>query len=332
MGLNIGEIVPKKSINFTNLKNKIIAVDASNIIYQFLSTIRQPDGTPLQDSKGNITRHLSGLFYRNINLLNEGLKLVYVFDGKPPELKSGTKEKRLQVKETAKERYEQAKKQKDIIGMKRYSQQLASLTPKIAEESKELLEAMGIQIIQAPSEAEAQAAYMCNKGRVYAVASQDYDALLFKSRILIQNLTLSRRRKTVSGYVDITPEMIELEKVLNSLGINHDQLICLGILSGTDYNPGGIKGIGQKKALELVKQKKYPIKIFESFSDLNFDWKQIFELFKKHNVKDVEIKMPKYDADKVKKILLNREFSEKRIDSGLEKLEKAFDNRKQKEI
>ena len=74
MGLNIGEIVPKKQVEFSYLKNKVIAVDASNIIYQFLSTIRQPDGTPLQDSKGNITSHLSGLFYRNINLMNEGLK------------------------------------------------------------------------------------------------------------------------------------------------------------------------------------------------------------------------------------------------------------------
>ena len=83
MGLQVGEIVPRKAIEFSNLKNKVLAVDASNIIYQFLSTIRQPDGTPLKDKKGRITSHLSGLFYRNINLMQEGLKLVYVLMGKP---------------------------------------------------------------------------------------------------------------------------------------------------------------------------------------------------------------------------------------------------------
>lgn len=332
MGLNIGEIVPKKQVEFSFLKNKVIAVDASNIIYQFLSTIRQPDGTPLQDKKG-ITSHLSGLFYRNINLMNEGLKLVYVFDGKMPDLKHGTNVKRREVKEKAKEKYEKAKKMKDASEMFKFAKQLAKLTPEIAEESKKLLEAMGIQVIQAPGEAEAQASYMCKKNKVFCVASQDYDALLFQTPLLLQNLTLSRKRKTFSGYVEIFPQMIELDKVLNSLSINQDQLICLGILTGTDYNQGGVKGIGQKKALDIVKKYKYPVKIFESFEkELDFDWKDIFELFKKPKVKDVEIKFPKLNEDKVKKILLDREFSESRILSGLEKLNKAKEARKQQTL
>jgi len=119
MGLNIGEIIPRKAVQFGDLKGKTIAADASNIIYQFLSTIRQPDGTPLQDKKGNITSHLSGLFYRNINLMQEGLKLVYVFDGKMPKLKGGTIERREEVKEKAREKYEEAREKKDIEAMKR---------------------------------------------------------------------------------------------------------------------------------------------------------------------------------------------------------------------
>ncbi len=333
MGLNIGEIIQKKAIEFNDLKGKIIGVDASNIIYQFLSTIRQPDGTPLQDKKGRITSHLSGLFYRNINLLNEGLKLVYVFDGKMPSLKRSTIGKREEVKEKARKRYEEARKKEDIEVMRKYSQQLARLTPEIKEESKELLEAMGIQVVQAPSEAEAQASYMCKKRKVYAVASQDYDALLFSTPRLLQNLTLARKRKTISGYVEISPQMIELDNVLNSLGINQDQLICLGILSGTDYNPGGIRGIGQKKALELVKRYKYPVKIFEAVKEqVDFDWQEIFELFHKPKVKDVEIKFPKLQKEKVKKILLNRDFSESRVESGLEKLNKAIEERKQRTL
>src|SRR3989344_7674643 len=244
MGLKISEIVPKKAISFSDLKGKTLAVDAFNTIYQFLSTIRQSDGTPLMDNKKRITSHLSGLFYRNVNLLREGLKLVYVFDGQAPKLKTGTWERRTQAKENAFEKYEQAKKKEDIEEMGKYAKQLATLDEEKIKESKELLEAMGIMVVQAPGEGEAQAAYLSQKKDVYACASQDYDSLLFGAPLLVQNLTLARKRKTVSGYVSIEPEIIELEKVLNSLQINLDQLICLGILVGTDYNPGGVKGIG----------------------------------------------------------------------------------------
>ena len=255
MGLNIGDIIPRRAIEFSELKGKTIAIDASNVIYQFLSSIRQPDGTPLQDKEGRITSHLSGLFYRNINLLQEGLKLVYVFDGEMPELKHATNKKRREVKDEAREKYEKAREKEDVDGMGKYAKQLATLTDEIVEESKELLEAMGIQTIQAPGEAEAQASYLArNNEEIFAVGSQDYDSLLFQAPRLIQNLTLARRRKTFSGFVYINPELIELEKVLNTLQINHEQLICLGILCGTDYNPGGVRGIGQKKALEIVKK------------------------------------------------------------------------------
>ena len=101
MGLKISEIVPKQGTSFLELKNKVLAVDAFNTIYQFLSTIRQPDGTPLMDNQKRITSHLSGLFYRNINLLKEGIKLVYVFDGQAPKLKIRTWEKRTEIKNKA---------------------------------------------------------------------------------------------------------------------------------------------------------------------------------------------------------------------------------------
>jgi len=340
MGLQIGEIVPRKAIEFSELKGKTLAIDASNVIYQFLSTIRQADGTPLMDSNKKITSHLSGLFYRNINLMQEGLKLVYVFDGKMPDLKFRTYEKREEVKEEAQSRYEKAKDEEDIEGMRKYSQQLARLTPKIKEESKELLEALGIPCLQAPSEAEAQASFLTKKGKAYATGSQDYDSLLFQTPRLIQNLTLSRKRKTVSGFIYISPEMIELDRVLNNLGINHEQLICLGILAGTDYNPGGIKGIGQKKALDIVRKYKYPVKIFDSVAgqiemmpeENQFDWQEIFELFKKPDVENFEIKFPKINPEKVRKILISRDFSEERVSNALLRLAEEKEARKQKTL
>jgi len=342
MGLNIRDIIPRKELAFAELNNKILCVDAFNIIYQFLSTIRQPDGTPLMDNKKRITSHLSGLFYRNINLLSEGIKMIYVFDGKPPELKNVTHSKREDFRNIAEERYEQAKQREDFEAMKRYSSQLLRIDGEMIKESKELLTAMGIAVVQAPGEGEAEAAYLCRKKDfIYSVASQDYDSLLFGAPRLIQNLTLSRRRKTFSGYVEINPEIIELDRVLNLLEINLDQLICLGILVGTDYNPKGIPGIGQKKALEIVKKYKQPIFIFKSVEEQimslpepdRFDWKDIFELFKKPNVIDSEFNFGKINEEKIKSILIKEhDFSEERVEKQLEKLRLLKEKLKQKNL
>lgn len=330
MGLNIKDIIPRKEIEIKSLKGKIVCVDAFNTLYQFLSTIRQPDGTPLMDSKKRITSHLSGIFYRNIALLEEGIKMVYVFDGQAPELKAKTYKKRKEARDTAKEKYEVARDEEDIETMRKYSSQLIRLDDEMISEAKELLKAMGIGVVQAPSEGEAEAAYLCKiKDEVYASVSQDYDSLLFATPRLIRNLTLARKRKTFSGWVEIKPEIIELEDVFNKLDINLDQLICLGILVGTDYNPKGVPGIGQKKALDLVRKFKQPVLIFQEVEERimglpeedRFDWQVIFELFHKHEVKDVEFKFGKVEREKIKKILVEEhEFSEERIEKQLERL------------
>ncbi len=342
MGLNISEIIPRRELDVSELKGKIICVDAFNTLYQFLTSIRQPDGTPLMDSKKRVTSHLSGIFYRNTNLLAEGIKMVYVFDGIPPEQKIRTFRKRKEIRDLAEEKYKSAKDDEDLDSMKRYGSQLLRLNDEMIEESKELLEAMGIAVVQAPSEGEAEAAYLAKiKKEVYASVSQDYDSILFGAPKLIRNLTLARRRKTVSGYVEIKPEMIELDKVLNHLEINLDQLICLGILVGTDYNPKGIPRIGQKKALQIVKQNKSPALIFESIKEKmdalsdedKFDWKEIFELFHKPNVKNEKFKFGKIDEKKIKKILVEKhEFSLERIEKQLEKLKEIQEEQKQKDL
>ncbi|MEK6890690.1 MAG: flap endonuclease-1 [Nanoarchaeota archaeon] len=331
MGLNIRDIVPRKEISLEELKGKVIAIDAFNTLYQFLSSIRQHDGTLLQDSKGRVTSHLSGIFYRNMSLLNEGIKLIYVFDGIPPELKYETNTKRSEIKKQALEKYEDAKEKSDLESMRRYSQQTTRLTSEIIEESKELLIAMGIAVIQAPSEGEAQASYLVRTQQAYAVASQDYDCLLFGAPKIIQNLTLAKKRKTASGFIEIKPEMIELEKVLNSLQIDHDQMICLGIITGTDYNPGGIYRMGPKKALQVVQKFKQPSIIFKQFEEQDFNWQEIFEMFKKPDVDKIsEIEFPKFNPDKIKEILMEREFSEDRIDNQIKKHLELKEKKKQK--
>jgi flap endonuclease-1 len=341
MGLQISEIISKKEIQFSDLKNKTIAVDAFNAIYQFLTTIRQPDGTPLKDSKGNITSHISGLFYRNTNLILEGVKLIYVFDGEAPKLKGATHELRKEAKEHMKSKYDEASENEDVEAMGKYSRSNIYLDEQKIKESKELLKAMGIAVVQAPGEGEAEASYLAQRNEVYAVASQDYDCLMFKAPKLIQNLSLARKRKTISGYKEVFPQIIELQSVLNELEINQEQLICLGILCGTDYNPGGIKGLGPKKSLKIVKEYKTKEKIFDALEndekfekyEVTFNWKEIYKEIECPNIdKSVEIEFPKIDKQKIKEILMRYEFSEERINNQLGKLDELKREKMQRKL
>lgn len=339
MGVQISEIIPKKEIRLIDLKGKIIAIDAMNTLYQFLTTIRQIDGTPLKDNKGNITSHLSGLFYRNINLLTLGIKPIYVFDGKPPELKNEELKRRKDLKQKAEKKYEEAKQNQDIPSMRKYSQQFVKIDQKILDESKEFLKALGIPVIESQGEGEGEAAHLVASNAAWASASQDYDSLLYGTPKLIRNLTLSRKKKSSNGqYIETSIELIDFENLLNHLQINRDQLICLGILVGTDFNPGGIKGIGQMKALEIVRKYQYPIKIFEHIETnkkytIDFDWQEIFQEFKRYTQPNlIQIKFEKPNKNKVKEMLLKHDFSEDRINSGLEKLEIAEEGKKQKDL
>ncbi len=332
MGVQISEIIPRKKIELSELKDKVIAIDAFNTLYQFLTTIRQIDGTPLMDKNGDITSHLSGLFYRNINLLQEGIMPVYVFDGIPPELKQEEIKKRKEAKRIAEEKFKEAKEKENVEEMKKYGGRFVKITDKIIQQSKELLGAMGIPVIQAPSEGESEAAVLARTKKVWAAASQDYDSLLYATPYLIRNLVSAKRKKMPSGlYEDIKPELIEFQQVLNQLQIDKDQLICLAILVGTDYNPGGVMGVGQKRALEIVQRYKYPVTIFEQASkkyELTFDWQEIFKQFHEYESPyEEEIVFEKVNEKKVREILLAHDFSENRINAGLQRI-KAIDELK----
>ena len=326
MGVPIGELVSKKEQELENLNGRKVAIDAFNAIYQFLSTIRQRDGTPLMDSKGRITSHLSGLFYRTINLTEAGIKPVYVFDGKPPEFKKKELEKRAEAREEAREKWELALARGDLEEAKKYAQRASKVNELLIEDAKKLLELMGIPWVQAPSEGEAQAAYMASKGDVWASASQDYDSLLFGTPKLVRNLTITGRRKLPGKdiYIEVKPELILLEDVLNGLKLTREKLIELAILVGTDYNPGGIKGLGPKKALEIVRHSKDPLLKYQKTSDVDlYAIKEFFLNPPVTNEYKLEWKMP--DEEGVLRFLCDEhDFSEERVKNGLERLKKAI--------
>ncbi|MBS3167061.1 flap endonuclease-1 [Candidatus Woesearchaeota archaeon] len=319
MGVAITDLLKKEVLSFEELGGKKVAIDSSNVIYQFLSSIRQRDGTLLQDSQGRVTSHLQGLLTRTTNLMKKNVKLVFVFDGKSPELKKSERKYRDDKKKEAEKMFELAKEEGNEELMYKYSRQSIRMSQEIIDESKEFIKALGIPIVQALYEAEAQAAALCKEGMVDYVGSQDADALVFGSPNLLRNLTLAQKRKTSSGaYISINPELIKLEDTLESLGIDYSQFISLAILVGTDFNQGGVKGVGPKNALKIVKEYKKPEKIFEAVK-VDFDWKEVYELFEKMKVeKNVKLDWKEIDRDRIIKLLVDEhEFSLERVESGL---------------
>ncbi|MDD2678768.1 MAG: flap endonuclease-1 [Candidatus Nanoarchaeia archaeon] len=322
MGVNLKGLLEPKKIELKDLKGKKVAIDAFNALYQFISIIRQYDGSPLVDSKGSITSHLSGLFYRNINLLKEGILPCYVFDGKAPSFKSQTVNERINIRSRAKEEYEQALAEGDYERAKSKSMQSAVLTKEMVSESKELLDALGIPWIDAPSEGEAQAAFMAINGDVYASVSQDFDSLLFGTPILVRNLNITGKRKIPgkTAYSTIYPEIIILKDELKRLGLSREQLIMVAMLVGTDYNPKGVLGLGPKKAYKLVSEKKSFKEVFSSVEwEFEISPKEIFDFFMNTPFKkDYEIKHADIDEKKLIEMLCTKhDFSKARVESVL---------------
>jgi flap endonuclease-1 len=339
MGVDIGAIFKQEKIGYSDLKDRVIVIDAYNVLHQFLASIRQRDGTPLKNSKGEITSHLSGLFHRTANMIESRIRPVYAFDGKPHPLKAKTLEKRKIRKEEAEREYIKALEGGDLVKARSKAQQTGRLTDEMIQQSKDLLDALGIPFIQSPQEGEAQASYMVKKGDAYAVGSQDYDCLLIGSPVLIRNLTSSERRKLPGkdAYSKVFPKQIRLKNNLKILGIKHKQLVDMAILIGTDFNDG-IHGIGPKKSLNLIKKNgnvenvlaTIGAKDAPSFDEIN----EIRKIFLKPKVTDdYNLCWPGVDKENVFKILCDRHhFKKERVEPVLSKFENIQQMMKQKTL
>ncbi|MCM2466424.1 flap endonuclease-1 [Methanoculleus oceani] len=320
MGVAIRDILAdcKETVTWDGLSG-IAAVDAHNALYQFLSIIRQPDGTPLMNGAGRITSHLSGILFRTVNFLEKGIKPVFVFDGKPPDFKQETIEERRLVRTRADEAWKTALREGDMEEAYKQASASARIDSHVVASSRELLDLLGLPWVQAPSEGEAQAAHMAQRGDVTYAVSQDYDSLLFGSPVLVRNLTVSGRRKTRGRTITVNPERIVLSSLLDCLGVTREQLVEIGILVGTDFNPG-IRGIGGKTALKVVRNGEFESVIAEKSPD--FDPGPIRDFFLDPPVTDdyaLEWRPP--DVEGVAEMLCKRyDFSEERVRSALDKV------------
>jgi flap endonuclease-1 len=318
MGVALRDIIAeyKVPVGFESLSGTA-AVDGNNALYQFLTIIRQPDGTPLMDQRGRVTSHLSGILFRTATFLEKGVRPVFVFDGKPAELKQATIDARRKIRDEAGEKWKEALARGDEAEAYKQARSSSRVDESIVTSSQELLSLLGIPFIRAPGEGEAQAAHMAEKGDVRYVISQDYDTLLFGAPALVRNLTVSGKRKIRGRTVSVVPERIVLADLLKGLSLSREELIQIGILVGTDFN-AGVDGIGAKTGLKIVRNGEFVAKLKEKLP--GFSPEPVLDLFLHPAVTDdYSLSWGRPDVEGIRKMLCDGyDFSPDRVNKALE--------------
>jgi flap endonuclease-1 len=328
MGVDFGDSIPREKIQLEDIAGWKLAVDGYNTLYQFLAIIRGADGGHLKDSQGRVTSHISGLFYRNINLLELGIKLVYVFDGRPPELKMEEIRRRSEQRREAKDQYLRALHAGDMVQARKFAEASTVLRRDMVADAKELLDAMGIPWVDAPSEGEAQASTMAIEGTVNAVASQDHDSIVLGAPVLVRNVTISGKRRLPSKgiMINVVPERITLSSVLASTGLTREQLVDFAILLGTDFNPDGFDGVGPATALKYLKKYGRLEEIKELQGPLQeINYQEIRNLFlNAPSEKGVRPEWGSMDREKVITYLVREHsFSRDRVEAAIARVQAA---------
>jgi len=317
-----------------NYNGRIVAVDASMFLYQFLVAVRQDGpGGSLTNSSGDVTSHIIGMFYRTIRMRENGLKPVYVFDGKPPKMKSGELKKRREAREKAKAEMEEAKKEDNAEKVVQMERRLTKVTPEHVKQTKRLLELMGIPVVTATCEAEATCAELNKKGLVYGVATEDMDTLCFGAPRLLRGLHYSASRKQ-------PVREFNFEKCLEGLELKYEEFVDLCILCKCDYT-SSIRGIGPKGALKGIREHKNIEKFIKSLSEKytvpeDFNFVGARDMFLNPDVTDtkgVSLKWSKPDEEGLIQFLCTEsEFSIDRVRKGIERLKKARKQGSQKRL
>lgn len=322
----LGDCAPSsmKENDIKSFFGRKVAIDASMSIYQFLIAVRS-DGSQLTNEDGETTSHLMGMFYRTIRMVENGIKPVYVFDGKPPDMKSGELAKRKEKRDEAQKELEKAEEAGDEENVEKFSRRLVKVTKEHNDECKQLLKFMGIPYVEAPCEAEAQCAALVKAGKVFATGTEDMDSLTFGSSVVLRHLTFSEARKMpIKEY--------NLSRLLEDLGLSQDEFIDLCILLGCDYCDS-IKGIGPKRAIELIKQHRTIEEILKHIDTKKYtipeDWmfKEARRLFQEPDVTEadnLDLKWVEPDEQGLVDFMVTqKQFAEDRIRNGCKKLMKA---------
>ena len=328
MGCNLKDIAPAEQTNLKELAGKRVGIDAFLTAFQFLTTMRdrspQGDGMPLRDDNGNPVSHLMGFLHRTATLLAMGIKPVYIFDGQSPELKAEEMAARRARREEAEAVHKEALAAGDFTLAQKMAARIMHYSPQMVEETQQLLDLMGVPWVTAAAEGEAQAAVMAAKGQLDVVATQDWDALLYGSPVLIRNLMDDGTKRY--GRI-VHAQSIDLSDMLKQNDISREQLVDLAIMIGTDYHPG-VKGVGPKTGLKLIKQYGTIEAVCEAKDkELPERLAEIREIFLNHpavEVDDDALQQGQVDRKGLIQFLqTERQFSQRRMDQAFEKLKEG---------
>ncbi|CAK0783365.1 Elongation of fatty acids protein 2 [Coccomyxa viridis] len=309
-----------------NYFGRRIAIDASMHIYQFLVVVGRTGDQTLTSESGDVTSHLQGMFFRTAKMLEVGMKPVYVFDGKPPALKKEELSRRVERRGDATDQLTEAKETGGDADIEKYSKRTVRVTAQHNEECRTLLRLMGVPVIEAPSEAEAQCAQMCKEGLVYGIASEDMDSLTFATPKLVRNLMKPQTQNLPINEYDY-------DKVLEGLSLTSDQFVDLCILCGCDYC-GTIKGIGGVTALKLIQKHETLERVLESMRESKyqipdpFPFEEARRLFKEPDVlrgeKVQALKWVAADEEGLVKFLVGeKSFNEDRVRKAVQRVNAA---------
>jgi flap endonuclease-1 len=325
MGCNLRDLATPEHIELSELAGQKIGIDAFLVAFQFLTTIRQRgdtgDGGPLRDSKGRVVAHLMGFLERTTTFLEKGITPVWIFDGKHPELKADVVAERRAKKEVAQLKWKEALEEGDYVEAQKWGQRSVGFTPQMVEESMEMLELLGVPVIRAAAEGEAQGAVMTNRGELDGIATQDWDALLYGSPIMIRNLMSAGSKRM--GKV-IRAEKIVLADLLAEHELSKEQLVDLAIMIGTDFHPG-IRGIGPKTGLKLIKE-HMTIEAICAAKDKEIPERldEIRQIFLNHPTNDdFDLQLKPINMDNLRAWLENRDMGNARIERNFKRLDKA---------
>lgn len=319
--------------NKNTYNQRTIAFDASTQLYAFMAQIRTSNGISqlLTNKDGEITSHILGFLTRTILLLETGINPIFVFDGKPPDLKYDELSRRKELKSKANNEIDNAKKKLESdIDSEEYEQTISDInkfqkrnlivSKKHNDDIKKLLHLLGLPIIEAPCEAEAQCAQLCKEGKAWATATEDMDILAFGSPIMLKRMT---------GKDEVVE--IRLDFVLDKLNLNYDSFVDLCILCGCDYS-NSISRIGPKTALKLILEHKNIENVIKNLDEnkynipdtLKYNLNNIRELFKNPVVKNIDTNVLKRNSikyDELYTFLVNENgFDEERTKKYIERL------------
>jgi len=316
---------------------RTLAIDASMCLYQFMIMIRENHSGSYQNltnEAGEVTSHIIGMLTRTIKLMEAGIKPVYVFDGKPPELKLMELDARRAKAADAKANLQAALESGDQEAILKASKGTVRVTKEQNEQTKQLLRLMGLPVVEAPSEAEATCAALCRDGKVYASATEDADCLTFGTSVLVRNLMAAESQK--KQILEVS-----LARVLEQLNITMDQFIDFCILSGCDYCDT-IKGVGPSTAIKLIMQHGSLEKVIENLDPekqpvpANFRYqaaRQFFQECEAVDTKTIEFKFEEPDFEGLEKFLVEgQSFDKKRVERFIERLKAAKTKTKQRPL